>query len=1054
MPARLPAARSTRSTRRQGVAASSRQSTSTPPPPPTAPAEAQPYTPLQNAIATIFASAQKTTAGHRKLVVNMRSIFDQCHQGTGPLGSTLEGGGGQRGEKVFVKDFCRFLNRVLVVKKGEVVADRCLRFAEMFVRGALEKDLDKPKKSGIGTGDSDAEMVDEEEDAFVETPAHRFVLFLLHHFLPLLPSKEKTLRYRTSQFIALLLSNALPTFPIDYRPSAMGIFTKLRMELSNRIRDKEASVRTQAAIGLVKLLEMGVPGSDEEEDSDEEEGGNSLGGISRVLVEAMQNDPSADVRRTILYNLPPTPVTLPYLLERTRDVDPITRRSIFTRLLPTLGDFRHLSIGMREKLLRWGLNDRNESVRQATKKMFNFHWVEDAHGDLLEVLERLDVTGETTGLQSVKELALKGFWEERKDVLEQLVFDDDYWENLTAESAFLARSFCDYCRASPEAAQKGFDVDEKMPEVARLALHLQRYLNKLVTLLQSSDENENEEEEGAEVEADKDLQKREAEFIVEQLLTIALSTDYADEVGRRKMFALLRESLGIVELPEGVTSLVVECLGKLSMGEGDFCMLVLEVIAEVHDRIQEEDSADDVPEENDSFTTAKSDLSADTVVPRSKNSGAVAVASAPNKKRKIRKDADGDEDMMDIDEDEEDEEEEEEEEDEEEEERKAVRELMINLKCLHIAQCTLENVEGGLKQNTHLVSMLNGLIVPAVRSHEAPVRERGLRCLGLSCLLDRTLAEENLTLFAHCFTKGHETLQVEALHILSDVLMTHGAAIFDGEHCAVEQQSLYRMLGKGLKLDDAVEVQATAAEVICKLMLAQVIKDEELLKNLVTTYFSPSTTDNQTLRQILTYFLPVYCHSRLENQLRLTKIAVPTLRALILLHGELEGEEDMVSPAMMASQIADWTDPRKNFGAMGVVQNAEEAQSSMDGHVLLAKDLLERVGAGGCGKDEKKILIAMLSKLHIPATAPAETLRAVYELVADAIESKIATDAPSRNALNKLEVTLGKIVGSLENEDDENDDRTVVPLEEAEVGEETVVPAGAGEEAESEEEEE
>lgn len=92
----------------------------------------------------------------------------------------------------------------------------------------------------------------------------------------------------------------------------------------------------------------------------------------------------------------------------------------------------------------------------------------------------------------------------------------------------------------------------------------------------------------------------------------------------------------------------------------------------------------------------------------------------------------------------------------------------------------------------------------------------------------KTLAEENLTLFAHCFNKGHEALQIEALHIMSDILVTHGSAIFEGDSCAVEQRTLYRMFAKALKLDEVVEVQATATEVVCKLMLAQVIKDEEV----------------------------------------------------------------------------------------------------------------------------------------------------------------------------------------------------------------------------------
>jgi condensin complex subunit 3 len=211
---------------------------------------------------------------------------------------------------------------------------------------------------------------------------------------------------------------------------------------------------------------------------------------------------------------------------------------------------------MREKLLRWGLNDRDESVRQAAKKMFNYRWVDDVGGDLLEVLERLDVTREPNEGGFIC-LAMKGFWENRKDVLEDLTFDDGFWENLTPEGSFLARTFNDYCRNASPQETKGVEIDELMPEVTRLAFYLQKYINKLVAMVQSENMGE----------------ATDLEFIVQQLLLISMTMDYGDEIGRRKMFALFRESLGIVQLPEPVTKLIVEGLKMLTTSEGDFSML-------------------------------------------------------------------------------------------------------------------------------------------------------------------------------------------------------------------------------------------------------------------------------------------------------------------------------------------------------------------------------------------------------------------------------------------------------------------------------------------------
>lgn len=493
---------------------------------------------------------------------------------------------------------------------------------------------------------------------------------------------------------------------------------------------------------------------------------------------------------------------------------------------------------MREKLLRWGLNDRDEGVRAAAGKMFNYRWIEDANGDLLEVLERMHVVGsvnsESTNNNTaggVKELAMKGFWDERKDVVDGLELDDAYWDNLTPESAFLVRSFNDWCRAAKHQGKFESLVEEKLPEVTKLAYHLQIQLNKLIALLNDEADVSKITEED---EASND--STEQEFIVVQLLMIAVSMDYGDEIGRRKMFQLLRDSLAIVELPEAVTKLVVQCLAKLSLGEADFCMLILEVIAEIHDRIAEDedeegegdDDDDDDGDDDDDDAAAQLMQEAGHIPKKARLSGpeldkapkkSKAATAVPLKKQR-------DPDAMDVDDEEE--EGDEQEENDEEAETKAFKVLMNNIKTLHLAQYMLENVSGSLTQNTHLVSMLNGLVVPAVRSHEAIIRELGLRCLGLSCLLDRNLAEENLTLFAHCFNKGHEALQIEALRIISDMLMVHGAALFEGEACRLEQKTLYKLLGKALKLEDNIEVQAAAAEVCCKLMLAQVIKDEDV----------------------------------------------------------------------------------------------------------------------------------------------------------------------------------------------------------------------------------
>lgn len=58
----------------------------------------------------------------------------------------------------------------------------------------------------------------------------------------------------------------------------------------------------------------------------------------------------------------------------------------------------------------------------------------------------------------------------------------------------------------------------------------------------------------------------------------------------------------------------------------------------------------------------------------------------------------------------------------------------------------------------------------------------------------------------------------------------------------------------------------------------------------------------------------------------------------------------------------------------------------------------------------------MLGKLYISAEAEAGKLRKLYDFVSESVSGKIVSDALSKAALNKMEHSLGKLVGALEDE--------------------------------------
>lgn len=506
-------------------------------------------------------------------------------------------------------------------------------------------------------------------------------------------AKDKVVRFRATQTVAHIV-NSLDSIDDE-------LFYLIRQSLVRRIHDKESSVRVQAIAGLTRLAGSGSDDS-----------GDDASILLDKLLEILQNDTSSEVRKTLLLNLPLSKKTLPYLLERSRDTDATIRRTLYARVLPTFGDFRHLSLSMREKLLRWGVRDRDEGVRKAAGRLFYDRWIEDCATSqakeatnednegmsaslpaLVELLERIDVlnSGADGGIAHE---AMRFFWEGRPDYRDAVTFGEQFWSNLTPETIFIARSFNDFCHHEGNGKFRDM-AEEKFPEVTAFAYFLHKYVG---ALLKNIDQNRhrNGDSEAAAI----------AEFIVDQLLHICFLLDYSDEVGRRTMYSLMREFLTNADMPEDITRLVVEVLrqacGPDIKGEEEFCAVVLEAVAEVHDIILPEDTFD------------------------------------PAKSRQKAQFSDMDVDTEDeIDNPEAEDDETERPFNEEEAKAKVLREIVVNMKCLHIARCMLQNVEGKLKDNMHLVTMLNNLVVPAVRSHEAPIRERGIECLGLCCLLDK-----------------------------------------------------------------------------------------------------------------------------------------------------------------------------------------------------------------------------------------------------------------------------------------------------------------------------
>ncbi|KAF2743206.1 hypothetical protein M011DRAFT_451690 [Sporormia fimetaria CBS 119925] len=1023
------------------------------------PPDEGPETLLRREICKIFSDSAKSIATHRKLGVHLRKIQEMCcWEQQNPKREYINFMEFTADE--FEREVGRCIKRVLPVKKGEAAVDRIIRFLGEFLQRANAEDTDITK----------LQIEEDDEEQAAEKPTYNLTNYLLEELIPLASTKEKTVRYRTTQVISEIVVR------IRYINAGMeeDLRPRVRHTLGKRIRDKEAIVRVQAVRGFARIAD----------DVDIGEKGDLY-----VLADIMAHDPSADVRREILLNMPFDPSTLKEMLERARDTDAVIRRDLYTKVLPLLGDFRHMTLTQREKLVRWGLRDREKPIQDAASKMFRERWIENCAGvqdtvesepkakqgfappsmdALLELLERIDVT--TTGLEGsprgIAHEAMKEFWDGRPDYREFVTFDQKFWEDLTPEAAFVLRSFNDYClepsdgkdkQAVDAALRRQRLLDDKMPDMTTLAMIITNYLNKLLDVCRQLAErpvSPGEDEEDPLGEHYVDI-----EFVVSQLLHVAQTLDYStDEVGRQQIYNLMRDALAKPELPADCTQLAVGVLraacGPGKHGLREFVDVVKEAIDIVRDSMHEADDdtvrgASDGEEE--SFHSAQSDVSGQSDV-------------GEPKKKKARR---------------------EEEEDSEALQARQAAEISILAKCLDITEYLLQNVDSEQECRSTLRNILDNYVTPACHSKVTMIRVAGVKCLGLMAILDKVrFSNSNLHVFLHCSRNGAFDLKIAAINTIADIFRAHPDLLSPNPDADAsttdittfeESATIFKTITKALlqnlsdeSTDDKYKLLPIAAcKAACAFLTFNILPppySSDLLKAFIIAYFDPEESIIPAIRQPLTYTIPVFCHSRHANALLLAEICAKIVHDLFIKREQLQdldedAARDMVSWSVVAAHLAEWTDARRVYrssasksasgGALDgqpppTTEEEEEARAreaavrpSLDPHILLAITLLEKTLSHGVTAPEKKALLSLLVKLYVdPVRTEADqsdedqdVLRTLMALAREAVESRLGTDVGTRNAIAKLAASVEKRVGDLEEEEEEEGEAETTVVE-------------------------
>ncbi|THV04781.1 hypothetical protein K435DRAFT_774313 [Dendrothele bispora CBS 962.96] len=926
-----------------------------------------PLNELSTNVQRILEQAQTSYANHQKNIVALHKVLTEVAEYTS---EDKEGNELFVGEHAFDQEIKMALLAVCQEKKGSQPGNRIVRFVSSFIKYLNDKAAEEAGER------------EDDDDMNLDTTATRLTENLVEFLLKGFNAKDKTVRYRIVQIVSEVILN-LGELDSD-------LYDQLRAGLLERLSDKEWTVRQEAATALCKLCQNENP----EEVEDEELT------LSESLIDAMKHDTQQDVRQTIVTNLPIDGsfhrASLSPLLERTRDVDKKMRILVFDRLEKNItnGDGfgpthpRKLTIAQRELIVRNGLGDREPEVRGAAASLITA-WVKAVMNDdtvkkeeedteegeapakqegssaaqdaLIELLKMLDLGEGTIAADAL--LSVLTTDTSKKDFVEQVRFEGTFWQTLTAEKAFLVRVFTEFCRNNKKDITLVQRLEETLPAIKHFAMVIGVFVNNLQSEISA------EEEEGFFNDMDDEERERRAdakfniECIIAELLKIAVNLDYADELGRRDMYKLIRDMLVNNLLPDKLALLSLDVLRELSGSERDFIRIVVEVIQEIRVPGDEEDG-----EQQERLDP---DASLDIDTPS-------AIAKTPKPKPRSE---------MSV--------------------QERVRQDRLDMRCLCLCEGVLERVNGTFENNSSLHGVLADLIIPCLAREEEEFRDKALICLSQICLISKRFAVGYKNQFVIELNKKaqSEDLKLIVWRALIDMFMVYEKDVMVDNTSPEELVKQFRHL----TLQDentSDEMRTLLCTGMAKLTLSGILIEQEVLECLVISYFAPRNAYNHTLRQCLAYFLPAYCYSSPANQRMMLEVFRGTLRVLGSSREEIDEDEmTMSSPSKIVNMLVEWMDPNEVINAKG-----EKGAGDMSLHVDLAVEIVSELldKKSELGKDDKKALCQALGRIYLPDEVDDYKIRHLKLYLDNVIRRRPLRDAVSRNAFAKFKLAVEK----------------------------------------------
>ncbi|KAJ7650656.1 nuclear condensing complex subunit [Roridomyces roridus] len=918
---------------------------------------------LSTAVAQIFDQVQLTTANHQKNLIALYKLHLDAAKRTEKDPKRTEDK--LVGEAEFQQVFQEMVLRIIGVKKGVATADRVAKFIGAYVPFVNQRAAEDKAEADL----------DEDDEENTDTTASRFTAKLIRLLLKGFQAKDKNVRYRIASLFSEMLGN-LGEMDVE-------IYDELRTALVDRIHDRESIVRAPVVIALSILS------SDEEEQT-----------VLDLLLETLSSDPSAEVRRVALCNIPLDQNTLPLLLARSRDTDTNVRKVLFnlvlTKAATAAGNPRMLTIAQRELVVRNGLGDREPAVREAAASLLET-WVDviaetvvKAEEELASRLAGVDLSNpekpnRPDGSEKiVKTLtaflhmfdltvvskdnrgellsgkipsdALRSVFNTRPDILEELRFGETYFNDLTPEKAFLARVFVEYC---DEDKRGDVWMDTAgIPVITSCAFKIQFGYNALVAPDTTAGKSEEELEDA----------RAALETVVGEMLRLGARLDYSDYVGAMKMSDLTRKMLSRPELPMNLIAACLDILRRAHKDERDLIRLVVWIVQELRDSNDEEDDV-------------AANQSQESIVIPDDDDANTSFGSVTKKVPKSRE-------LMSP-----------------EEQQRA---NAIDLRCLSLINELLKRVDDTLDKNSTLLGIKADLIIPSIRSKDKELVQKGLVTWGLYCLISETEASSWLPHFmAEAEKTESEDLKLSIFRIIFDLCMTHKSILANTERDdRIRTYLITQLENESDKPNTSPRILAILTKGIAKLVMTCWSAEEMAVKRLLMVYFSPYNAENQELKQSVAYFAPAFSHSSAANQLVMRNIFTPVFRKLSKLRQELDDEDYVLDLSQVTEMWRYWTDPFQLRDKNGRVDDTVNAENPIQ--FDMAGDIIRTMMKEEYPKEDKKFLCQMLGKLHIPDKVDIDKIRTLKLLLHTLSSRRPLRDATSKNAFKKFDDAISK----------------------------------------------